>query len=95
MPTSAKVLAAAAPEMDEKLRECLPGHDLIFVRTMGEAIVRTQTRKFITNGLALGYRYDPSPICWPDPSPAPPAITRSRSTSRRSNPQARMPTANM
>src|SRR5882762_708164 len=38
MPTSAKVLAAAAPEMDEKLRECLPGHDLTFVRTMGEAI---------------------------------------------------------
>jgi hypothetical protein len=39
---------------------------------MGEAIVRTQTRKFITDGIALGYRYDPSPICWPDPSPAPP-----------------------
>jgi len=38
MPTSAKVLAAAAPEMDDKLRECLPGHDLTFVRTMGEAI---------------------------------------------------------
>jgi 2-polyprenyl-6-methoxyphenol hydroxylase-like FAD-dependent oxidoreductase len=39
---------------------------------MGEAIVRTQTRKFITDGIALGYRYDPSPICWPDHSPAPP-----------------------
>ena len=34
-------------------------------RVMGEAIVRTQTRKFITDGIALGYRYDPSPICWP------------------------------
>jgi 2-polyprenyl-6-methoxyphenol hydroxylase-like FAD-dependent oxidoreductase len=41
-------------------------------RAMGEAIVRTQTGKFITDGIALGYRYDPSPICWPDPSPAPP-----------------------
>jgi 2-polyprenyl-6-methoxyphenol hydroxylase-like FAD-dependent oxidoreductase len=41
-------------------------------RRMGEAIVRTQTRKFITDGLALGYRYDPSPICWPDGEPAPP-----------------------
>jgi len=41
-------------------------------RAMGEAIVRTQTRKFITDGIALGYRYDPSPICWPDPDPAPP-----------------------
>ena len=38
MPASAKVLAAAAPVMDEKLRECLPGHDLTFVRTMGQAI---------------------------------------------------------
>ncbi len=41
-------------------------------RAMGEAIVRTQTRKFITDGIALGYRYDPSPICWPDPAPPPP-----------------------
>jgi 2-polyprenyl-6-methoxyphenol hydroxylase-like FAD-dependent oxidoreductase len=39
---------------------------------MGEAILRAQTRKFITDGIALGYRYDPSPICWPDDSPAPP-----------------------
>jgi 2-polyprenyl-6-methoxyphenol hydroxylase-like FAD-dependent oxidoreductase len=39
---------------------------------MGEAIVRTQTRKFITDGIALGYRYDPSPICWPEQGPAPP-----------------------
>ncbi len=41
-------------------------------RVMGEAIVRTQTRKFITDGIALGYRYDPSPICWPEADPAPP-----------------------
>ena len=34
--------------------------------------MRTQTRKFITDGLALGYRYEPSPICWPDGSPPPP-----------------------
>jgi len=32
-------------------------------RTMGDAIVASMTRKFITDGLALGYRYDPSPIC--------------------------------
>ena len=25
----------------------------------------------ITDGLALGYRYDPSPIVWPDGTPAP------------------------
>jgi 2-polyprenyl-6-methoxyphenol hydroxylase-like FAD-dependent oxidoreductase len=41
-------------------------------RAMGEAIVRTQTRKFITDGIALGYRYDPSPICWGEQGPAPP-----------------------
>jgi 2-polyprenyl-6-methoxyphenol hydroxylase-like FAD-dependent oxidoreductase len=41
-------------------------------RAMGEAIVRTQTAKFITDGIALGYRYDPSPICWGEQSPAPP-----------------------
>jgi hypothetical protein len=40
-------------------------------RQMGEAIVRAQTRKFVTDGIALGYRYEPSPICWPDGSPAP------------------------
>jgi 2-polyprenyl-6-methoxyphenol hydroxylase-like FAD-dependent oxidoreductase len=41
-------------------------------RDMGDAIVRAQTRKFVTDGIALGYRYEPSPICWPDGSPAPP-----------------------
>jgi 2-polyprenyl-6-methoxyphenol hydroxylase-like FAD-dependent oxidoreductase len=41
-------------------------------RAMGETIVRMQTHKFITDGIALGYRYDPSPICWPDHGPAPP-----------------------
>jgi 2-polyprenyl-6-methoxyphenol hydroxylase-like FAD-dependent oxidoreductase len=41
-------------------------------REMGEAIVQAQTRKFVTDGIALGYRYEPSPICWPDGSPAPP-----------------------
>jgi hypothetical protein len=41
-------------------------------REMGEAIVRAQTRKFVTDGIALGYRYEPSPICWPDGGPPPP-----------------------
>ena len=34
--------------------------------------MQAQTRKFVTDGIALGYRYEPSPICWPDGSPAPP-----------------------
>ena len=41
-------------------------------QSMGEAIVRAQTRKFITDGLALGYRYDRSPIVWPEEGPPPP-----------------------
>jgi hypothetical protein len=41
-------------------------------REMGEAIVRAQTRKFVTDGIALGYRYEPSPLCWSDGSPPPP-----------------------
>src|SRR3954471_21980667 len=38
MPISTKVLVAAVPEMDEKVRDCLPGHDLTIVRTMQEAV---------------------------------------------------------
>jgi 2-polyprenyl-6-methoxyphenol hydroxylase-like FAD-dependent oxidoreductase len=38
---------------------------------MGAAIVDSMTRKFVTDGLALGYRYDPSPICWNEPGAAP------------------------
>lgn len=40
-------------------------------RTMSDAIVASMTRKFITDGLALGYRYDPSPICWNEADAAP------------------------
>ena len=40
-------------------------------QAIGDAIVPAQTRKVITDGLALGYRYDPSPIVWPDGTPAP------------------------
>jgi hypothetical protein len=40
-------------------------------QVLGAAIMATQTRKVITDGLALGYRYDPSPIIWPDGTPPP------------------------
>jgi 2-polyprenyl-6-methoxyphenol hydroxylase-like FAD-dependent oxidoreductase len=40
-------------------------------RALADAIVPAQTRKVITDGLALGYRYDPSPLVWPDGTPAP------------------------
>ncbi len=38
-------------------------------QALADAIVPAQTRKVITDGLALGYRYDPSPIVWPDGTP--------------------------
>jgi len=38
MPEPARVLVADVAEMDEKIRECLPGHDLSFVRTMWDAM---------------------------------------------------------
>ncbi len=38
MATATRVLVAASAEMDGKISECLPGHDLTFVRTMSEAI---------------------------------------------------------
>ncbi len=41
-------------------------------RELGEGLMRSQTEKVITDGLALGYRYDPSPICWPDGNSPPP-----------------------
>jgi 2-polyprenyl-6-methoxyphenol hydroxylase-like FAD-dependent oxidoreductase len=52
-------------------------------REMGEAIVRAQTRKFVTDGIALGYRYEPSPICWPDGSlPPPDSVSEYHPTTR-------------
>jgi hypothetical protein len=41
-------------------------------REVGERITRGLTSKFVTDGLALGYRYAPSPISWDDGSPPPP-----------------------
>jgi 2-polyprenyl-6-methoxyphenol hydroxylase-like FAD-dependent oxidoreductase len=40
-------------------------------KRLGDAIMESQTGKVITDGLALGYRYDPSPIVVPDGTPAP------------------------
>ena len=36
---------------------------------MREAILRDSLRNYVTDGTALGYRYDPSPLCWDDGSP--------------------------
>jgi CheY-like chemotaxis protein len=36
--SKARVLCAAVAELDDKLRDCLPGHEISFVRTMHQAI---------------------------------------------------------
>jgi len=60
-------------------------------RDMGEAIVASQTSVYLTDGTALGYVYDPSPICWADGTPPPQhSIREYRPTTR---PGARAPHA--
>ncbi|MFM0045591.1 FAD-dependent monooxygenase [Paraburkholderia sediminicola] len=41
-------------------------------QALAQAIVETRSREWNTMGLQLGFRYDDSPICWPERSPAPP-----------------------
>jgi SpoU rRNA methylase family enzyme len=58
MANTAKVLVADVPEEDEKIRECLPGHELVFVRTLGDAI-----RALRANGyqlVVIGMHFDES-----------------------------------
>jgi FAD binding domain len=40
--------------------------------SLGEEFAAAMRREWFTLGMHLGYRYDPSPICWPDGTPAPP-----------------------
>jgi 2-polyprenyl-6-methoxyphenol hydroxylase-like FAD-dependent oxidoreductase len=40
-------------------------------RIIGEEILRERTRMFVSDGLVLGYRYEPSPLIVPDGTPAP------------------------
>ena len=43
---------------------------------IGDLIRETRARQFLSEGLALGYRYDPSPVCVPDHSiPMPDDLT--------------------
>jgi 2-polyprenyl-6-methoxyphenol hydroxylase-like FAD-dependent oxidoreductase len=44
-------------------------------RKMGEELVRVQTRRVITDGLALGYQYTSSPIVWSDGASSSPSST--------------------
>ena len=54
----AKVLVADVPEMDERIRECLPEHDLVFVRTMPEAAMALRHDSFTL--VVIGLHFDES-----------------------------------
>lgn len=56
--SQAKVLVADIPEADEKIRECLPGHDLHFVRTLGTAV--RELRKDGYQMIIIGMHFDES-----------------------------------
>ena len=58
MPAPTRVLVADIPEMDEKIRECLPGHDLSFVRTMYDAISKLRRDGFQL--IVIGLYFDES-----------------------------------
>ena len=58
MPAPTRVLVAAIPEMDEKIRDCLPGHDLTFVRTMYDAISKLRRDGFQL--IVIGLDFDES-----------------------------------
>ena len=56
--SQAKVLVADIPEADDKIRECLPGHDLHFVRTLGAAI--RELRRDGYQLIVIGMHFDDS-----------------------------------
>ena len=54
----AKVLVADVPEMDERIRHCLPGHDIVFVRRLAEAIATLRHDGFSL--VIIGLHFDES-----------------------------------
>ncbi len=56
---------------------------------LGREFSAAMTREWHTLGIHLGYRYDESPICWPDGTPAPPLETMTYTQTAR--PGARAP----
>jgi 2-polyprenyl-6-methoxyphenol hydroxylase-like FAD-dependent oxidoreductase len=56
-------------EIDPAIARATPAGDRARA-ALGERIVTTQSRQYVTDGTALGYRYDGSPICIPDGSAA-------------------------
>ena len=58
------------PAMRAVLEDATPEGELARRRMRAE-IVANRTRVFVSDGIVLGYRYDPSPIVWNDGTPPP------------------------
>ena len=54
----ARVLVADVAEMDDRIRHCLPGHELVFVRTMREAMTALRHDGFSL--IVIGVLFDES-----------------------------------
>ena len=54
----AKVMVADVPEMDQRVRHCLPGHELVFVRSMREAMTALRHDGFSL--IVIGVLFDES-----------------------------------
>ena len=54
----ARVLVADVAEMDDRIRHCLPGHELVFVRTMREAMTALRHDGFSL--VVIGVLFDES-----------------------------------
>jgi 2-polyprenyl-6-methoxyphenol hydroxylase-like FAD-dependent oxidoreductase len=81
-PVALRNVAQASRNLHRMLstRERLPGPQVFEAGPAGDAarkeygawFTETMRHEWFSNGIMLGYRYDDSPILWPDGTPAPP-----------------------
>lgn len=70
------------PAMRAVIEDATPAGEAARER-MREEIVTNRTRVFVSDGMVLGYRYDPSPVVLPDGTPPPPdSVTTYTPTAR-------------
>jgi 2-polyprenyl-6-methoxyphenol hydroxylase-like FAD-dependent oxidoreductase len=84
-PVGLRNVAEASRNLGRMLstRERLPGPEIfapgpdndIARKQYGDWFAETMRHEWFANGIMLGYRYDTSPIVWPDGTPAPPDVS--------------------
>jgi 2-polyprenyl-6-methoxyphenol hydroxylase-like FAD-dependent oxidoreductase len=83
-----RMLATRERKPPPQVFEAGPEADVVR-RDYGGWFTETMRHEWFMNGFHLGYRYDDSPIVWPDGTPAPPLETRTYTQTAR--PGARAP----